>query len=475
MRIKNAVQWTLLVLLVLLSWSPQRILLSNDDTITEGVSRKNSSWVDSSSASRNELEEPDSQQLSQSKDDTTTPSLSNENARLGGGAGLSILDNNSSTATVLDCWFDVEQPLMELQHTWRIKRVPILTSMVEVHGTYRIVFILQYLKEEYDAWTEHANWTCNGIPTDTTNTGMSDQMTITKQIFVLTCPLDVNHITVSTIGTAVSNFTYETGLIRQCSDQDVSKGLPEGPTHNVVGCTMLRHRPYSELSSWLTYHRLIGYDHFWVYINEPMPNLTLPQASYITYVPWNYGFYDGRTSTHQGAKEQDCILRANARNVTWLALHDVDEYIQVLPSTDGSLKSILQSHEHDTSLGGLQLPCWFFGANQFYNTTSSSATTTSDGNDPLLIDYSWRKSAPYPRGREKMFVRPQNVDYFACHHILVGGPMKPEPRLRLNHYKLAHEGVFEARSQADIVLDDSLQREFGARLRASAEYKQRHI
>lgn len=81
----------------------------------------------------------------------------------------------------------------------------------------------------------------------------------------------------------------------------------------------------------MEYRRLIlWYDHFLDNTNEPLNMMTrLPQMPYITYVPCDYrmrylGYHHG--IPHQMAQQHDCILRTQARNVTWLvALHDVDE------------------------------------------------------------------------------------------------------------------------------------------------------
>lgn len=436
------------------------------------------------SSRRNDFSTEDSSAATISLDPHVTPpeeaihSVQND-ANEASALQLQRVDNRN--ATVLDCWLEVEKPLMDLQNTWNNRtKHPILHSMVQVNGTYKVVFITFFIKAAYDDWTEHSNWTCNGVHTPSSNSRMSSQAVNSKCIFVVDCPLDVENITVTSTVSPFRTETYDTRMLRQCSDFDVLKGLPppsaqeeEEPLHTVVGCTMIRHT-HKELREWLVYHRLIGYDHFLIYVNEPFNMTLLPQASYVTYIPWNYGFrYRYNGVPHQVAQIHDCILRARARNVTWLALHDVDEYIQVLDDdpkggTIEGLDTILQSHENDTDLGALQLPSWFFGENNDNSSFESSSPSSS-----LLIDRVWRNPTPYGRdrrragGREKMFIRPHQVQYAAAHKILVGGPMKDEPRLRLNHYKWADGGgVYGRRSGANAPLfDDSLQSQFGSMMR----------
>lgn len=364
-----------------------------------------------------------------------------------------------SRATVLDCLLQLEKPLMDLQLKWHAKEVPIMHSMVQVNETYKVVFIMTTNIKPilYESWTRDAIWKCDGARSPTHDLKIGN-----RGIFVLECPLNVENITVKRTASPDLE-SYDTALLRQCSDSDPSRGLPPGPLHKVA-CNMIRHT-YQELREWLEYHRLLGYDHFLIYVNEPFNATLLPQSSDITYIPWDYAFRNRLNGIpHQGAQQQDCILRAQARNVTWLALHDVDEYIRVLDNTT-SLDAVLRSHENDSSLGGLQLPSWFFGGK---NTKLTTATDPSS-KDALVIDRVWRTPAPFGRGpgglggREKLFVRPHQVQSFGCHTIMVGGPMKDESRLRLHHYKWVGGGV--ATFPDTLVHDDSLPTKYGSVLR----------
>jgi hypothetical protein len=226
-----------------------------------------------------------------------------------------------------------------------------------------------------------------------------------------------------------------------------------------------------ELTQWIEYHRMVGFERFLVYLNEAYVATTLLNASDITYIPWNYKRFGNPNMAAQAAQQQDCILRAQARNVTWLALLDVDEYIQVMDNNT-TLDDILVSHKDNEEMGGIQMPSWFFGENLLLENRTMSE---------LMIDSVWRGPAGYGGqtaegplrgfGREKLIVRPRRIFYFACHKLILGGSMIPEPRIRMNHYKSSNLGVFSMSrpyiQHSDMALrkDYSLRDAYGPKLR----------
>jgi hypothetical protein len=53
-----------------------------------------------------------------------------------------------------------------------------------------------------------------------------------------------------------------------------------------------------------------------------------------------------------------------------------------------------------------------------------------------LERFVWRRKSVTSKGREKVFVKPNNVEFFSVHMVTQGGPMVPaDPScLRMNHY-----------------------------------------
>jgi hypothetical protein len=340
---------------------------------------------------------------------------------------------------------------------------PILHSMVKVDGAYRLIFMTEHMTHLYAAWTtkKGASWSCDGQPA-LLYASQSQNDAGQGGIFVITCPLTVKLVTGKAAGRGAVE--YNTTSWRTCSDQDELHGIPEASVDRMV-CTMFLGDRF-ELAQWIEYHRLIGFQHFLIYLHgdgDVENSTTLPDGADITYIPWNYvnlGYRHDRIM-RQAAQQMDCILRAQVRNVTWVALHDIDEYFHIM---DGStLEDILASHEADEQMGGLQIPSWFFGEN-----VSENATRLGNETLRLVIDSVWRGKTGYRGGkrglgREKMIVRPRRVVYFACHRLILGGPMNGEPRIRLNHYKLREAGVSFAGNM--IVKDESFQSRFGPLLR----------
>ena len=341
---------------------------------------------------------------------------------------------------------------------------PILQSMVKVDGAYRLIFITEGMSHVYASWTtaEGAAWSCDGQPA-LLHANQSQNDAGRGGTLVITCPLTVQLVTGKKAGGG--DIEYNTSLWRACSDHNDLQGIPEASVEKMA-CTMFK-GDHFELAQWIEYHRLIGFQHFLIYLHDARDvenPTTLPDAADITYIPWSFddlGNFKGAVM-HQAVQQMDCIQRAQSRNVTWVALHDVDEYFQIMDNS--TLDGILESHESDEHMGGLQLPSWFFGENLSENSTMGSNETKK-----LVIDSIWRSMTSYRdgvpnAGREKMIIRPRRVVYFACHFIVLGGPMNAEPRIRLDHFKTREIGVYSS-SYTKIAKDDSLQMRYGPLLR----------
>lgn len=393
-----------------------------------------------------------------------------------------------------ECLLRMEEPISRIQQ--RSKFAPVLQSLVRVDDEYRVVLITEHIRGQYYRWTVEAKWTCDGLPARLHPRQRENDEGV-GGTFVITCPLTVQNIT----GTVANDGDKKNSIIhynatvwKQCSDDSeddvaMKQGIP-AESSNKVMCTMVRGLHW-ELAQWIEYHRMIGFEHFLIYLNEPYNATTsLPDAADITYIPWNYKpllpprQYD--YIPHQAAQQMDCILRAQNANVTWLALPDVDEYFQIVAKNE-TLDEILSSHDDDDQMGGLQLPSWFWGANHDDNQTdivdNNMNSTSNVDNDDLMIDTTWRRDRSYGTtvygegkigiGREKMIIRPRRVVYFACHKIIVGGSnngtaMKEEKRIRMNHYKERETGVFPVapkQKQQNIVKDESFRDAYASRLR----------
>ena len=332
--------------------------------------------------------------------------------------------------------------------------------MVPVDGAYRLIFITEHMKDLYASWTTNksASLRCDGQPArfhaDQHLNYHGEGGTL-----VITCPLAVQLVTGKRAGGG--DVDYNTSVWRNCSDHNEIQGIPAASVERMA-CTMFL-GDHFELAQWIEYHRLIGFRHFLIYLHgapDVKNATTLPDGTYITYIPWNFADL-GSPVMHKAVQQMDCSQRARARIVTRVALHDVDEYFQML---DGStLEDVLASHESDGETGGLQIPSWFFGEN-----LSAEAPIRSNESLKLMIDSVWKSKTPYLEGREKMIFKPRQVVYFACHMIVVGGYMKGEPMIQMNHYWMREAGVFLAGN--NVVKDNSFQMQYGPLLRKRLKY-----
>ncbi|KAI2492535.1 glycosyl transferase [Fragilaria crotonensis] len=379
---------------------------------------------------------------------------------------VTTLIGRNNKAILDECQSSLVRPVSRIQQEIAHQKPerPLLHSMIKVDGAYRMIFATEHMRHLYAAWTtnEGTSWSCDGQPA-LLHANQSQNDSGQGGTLVITCPLTVKLVTGTTVGRGAVE--YNTSIWRNCSDHDELQGIPEASVERMV-CTMFL-GDHFELAQWIEYHRIIGFQHFLIYLHghgDVENSTSLPIGADITYIPWNFvnfGYHrDGMM--RQAVQQMDCIQRAQARNVTWVALHDMDEYFQIMDNS--TLEDILASHEADEHMGGLQIPSWFFGENLSENTTALASNETLK----LVIDSVWRGKTGYRGGkrgvgREKMIIRPRRVVYFACHQILIGGPMIGEPRIRLNHYKLRHTGVLYAGN--NIVKDDSLQTHFGPLLR----------
>ena len=253
---------------------------------------------------------------------------------------------------------------------------------------------------------------------------------------------------------------------------------------NIVSCTLIKGDvSRTILVEWIEYHRMIGIEHFMVYMHEPYRS-NLPKLPYVEYIPFDV---EGNVVAQQAlflfqlSQQNDCLARARALGSKWVTTHDVDEYIHVMPlptnSTavgPGSLLSILEEVvAAKPEIGAVHLTEAHFG--QFFQepgTSLANATTTGqlNGNSPaapsLVMDYVYR--GPLLGAGGKVIMRPENVKYTFVHEVVSGGPNEPiDPSVvRLNHYRRPHLPPIEkSRDLLDTSLRDGYRDRLAQRLK----------
>jgi Glycosyltransferase family 92 len=239
------------------------------------------------------------------------------------------------------------------------------------------------------------------------------------------------------------------------------------------------------LGEWIEYHYMVGFDHIWLYINEPWSLDYLPQRPYVTYIPNNYKltpehypFFEQKVRIDhffQKMQQNECLYRAKRMNIEWMTVHDTDEFI-VLDDSEETKKqgnmpgsSLTSPTAAATSIKEflalfVSSPAWNdkYGAVQLNSIPFGRNPKKEDMNvsleNRLLLDWTWRSNmslAEYPIARYKVIVRPINVHYVNIHYIHSGKqPMLiPANVLRLHHYKNADKSVLQASKKLGLLQD----------------------
>jgi hypothetical protein len=149
----------------------------------------------------------------------------------------------------------------------------------------------------------------------------------------------------------------------------------------------------------------------------------------------------------QQAIQNSCIMRARGES-RWVALHDVDEFMQPLTpsssssSTSSTVASFLQRCSAQEHLAAFAVCVFFFGAH--VNATQQAAYEAA-GQGLQLGTYVSRQEAAVCQDREKLLINPHSTSYVSVHVVTAGGEVQrpsAEMQLRLVHYKLPQQNQY---------------------------------
>lgn len=100
--------------------------------------------------------------------------------------------------------------------------------------------------------------------------------------------------------------------------------------------TVKNEAPY--LAEWIVYHLSLGFDHIWIYDNGSQDKIQEAMRSYLNRVELVLWPQVPAFPTNV----RDCLLRAKAQCVDWLALFDADEFIVPVNGDPSGLEKLLQ-------------------------------------------------------------------------------------------------------------------------------------
>lgn len=231
--------------------------------------------------------------------------------------------------------------------------------------------------------------------------------------------------------------------------------FPPQTTH--ASCTSIRGFDNRQLlPQWIEHHRLIGVEHFFVYVNEPFNQMDeFYNQPYITYIPFDYHESPkDREFYFQAIWQNDCIYRARNASVSWVGIHDIDEYwnIRQKPYT---LKSITNTFDPN-EVAGIAIQNMWFGPHPEESFTHYMHQKPSN----LLMDYVWR--SPMINGPNKFIVSPKLVDYHFVHWMTkYRGRIEHKviDKIIMNHYRRPYDHVHTVSSE-DAVRDSGFRNEY---------------
>ena len=210
--------------------------------------------------------------------------------------------------------------------------------------------------------------------------------------------------------------------------------FPDRPAklYFLAACTMVRlgeHTPPELLAEWVAYHILQGFEHITIYTDESPQNVQGLLRHYIAngsvqVMDWESpspGFHN------QQASQNSCLWRYRGL-AQWVALHDIDEFLQPLQEGD-TVRSVME--RQDNTIGALVLNNVFF---------APSNPSHVVGNAQRLRTQTWlqRESEPLIGERMKCIGRPEHIDTFSVHVITHGRTSVTayaKHVLRLSHFK----------------------------------------
>lgn len=176
--------------------------------------------------------------------------------------------------------------------------------------------------------------------------------------------------------------------------------------HSNVSDALLRFK------EWLLFHRMVGFDHFYVYDNSKQRhgalwNMLKPfvDKGVATYIHWPARVC-ARHRASQYAAENSCLRRFGPLN-TWMAHFDVDEYMTPT-GTYKSLVPLLQAYERNASVDAVGLNDHFYGL--------CPGESTEHDESKLFLEERSCFTGKKVHFKRKEIVKPEKVYYHWIHY-----------------------------------------------------------
>ena len=257
------------------------------------------------------------------------------------------------------------------------------------------------------------------------------------------------------------------------------------------------------MHEWITYHHLLGIQHFWIFMNERWNLEGLPQLPHITYVPYNFYMGDHilganisrfRVIDWQVPMQMRCLWKAKKYGLDWIITTDSDEYIDIQDPTATAMETIIAPAASSSAAPALTTTTTSMrkflsrfdpqkvGALQMMNIPYGSHLNLERKEDlPLQLDQVWRnkdmRSVEGGWERQKLIYSVSTAISVGVHYlwnVSNGGNAQeyielleqPETSVYLHHYKSARSPtrIRGTRLFEDLVMDSNLRDRYRTQL-----------
>ena len=278
--------------------------------------------------------------------------------------------------------------------------------------------------------------------------------------------------------TNITSFVYSLEKPLECDRLEQEESAAIHNPKKIGACVrFMGDKDRSLIPQFIEYHRILGIEHFWIFINEDWNLTGLYNASYITYMPldficenhkshFNHIYYSMQPEISQEPANNHCLWNAKKYGYDWVTTTDVDEWIHI-PAGDSKadqnvstifpLRSYLKRFDPNT-FSCLSMKSVPFGSNQWLHKPDFSP-------NPLLIDYTWRENKTFSKfsHRKKVIYNPQNVWGIGVHHCWtaqgIHTHLHPAKDAYVHHYKRPDKGVFLKMEKMMVKSEESLLRD----------------
>lgn len=267
----------------------------------------------------------------------------------------------------------------------------------------------------------------------------------TTHVDLHSCPNKYTYIYVSN-----TTINYKSNITLNINNNNIDVSVNKYPNLDnlIILSTMVKNED-NYIKQWINYHHSIGINKFIIYDNagiddkksycsiEKSSNLPLLLEEYIKnniviLIQWPYFKRLPNTGISGQTTQQNHTLYAFKKS-KYIGFFDIDEYINMQNQTDinSFFDNLIKTKNINVSnIGNFHIKNKFF-----YNPNKMS----TDGYNFLKI-YNCNENV-IPKGHEKNFVIPKNVDVFANHQVTKGlAKYNVDPKdLYFNHYSFLNK------------------------------------